>query len=195
MLHILKSLSSFILAAALAYFAYALISVANEVRQTREALPQLLDQIQNVEKNIDVAAWLELAKHIDTQVPEILTEVGQVRNTVNDINTQIPGVLAEVKALRTETFPPLLQEIQLMQTKTVPDVLTEVKAVREMTPGTINSMENLVDHAHEVASDASEGAIEGSAIGILKLPLNIIEKAGSAIIGGDEKSSDSNSSQ
>lgn len=165
-MHYIRSFSTLCLALAMAYFAYALISVAGEIKMTREQLPQLLNQVETMEKSIRVDEWLALAEHLDTQLPSVLAQVERTRATANAINNRIPSILKEVNALRQNT---------------IPDVLKETTSIRKMLPTTLQDMNALADKAKSVSENATEGAIDGTLKSLVKAPITLIKSAGKEV--------------
>ena len=216
-MQLIKHIPVTFLSAALAYLAYSLIQVAEEVAETRNHLPALLEKVHVIEKDIEIESWLELVVQINQQLPVMVEQIEKVRQTADQMNSNIPpilqeiqavrsetlpsilaevktlrqqtvpSVLNEVKVLRTQTIPPVLSEVKAVRTETVPPVLQEVAAVREMVPGTLDRLERLTDKSQSIVENAAGDAVHGTAKGVITTPFNLIE---SLVGGDDEKKSD-----
>lgn len=174
------------LAAAIAYFSYALIRTVTE-------LPPLLDKLEN--SSSELLPLIDQTVKITELIPEILDETAAIRG-------QIPGILEEVEAVR-KTVPPVLTEWHATRTKTIPDVVREVEAVRNQLPAiveesrqyrqqtipdvlqesqqiraaippTLTRTEGIVDKAQTIASSAGEDVVSGFFSGIVKAPVKLI---------------------
>lgn len=194
----IKHISSMCLAAAIAYFSYALILFVDEVANVRVELPQLLTQIEALEKKADLDTWSALAAETDVQLPLLVTEIERSRLLAESLNAQIPAILTQVKLINTRTVPSLLKEVAAVRTdtvpalllesatlrkSTVPAVLAEVAAVRKMVPETLQQAEVLVEKAQLTGKLAAEGAVKGTVEGVIKTPFSLIKDAGKVLIG------------
>ena len=180
----LASVAIIFLAIALAYFSYALIGVAKELRETRIALPAILTQIDRIEDGIDVDSWLQLSKQIHALIPSILQEVHTAQSsTIPELLNTIPEVLKEIKLVRTDAIAPMLQEIELVRTLTIPPLLQESQALREMTPQTLDQVSAIIHQANNAVDQASKKAAEGAVKGVILSPVNLLKDASKNAVG------------
>lgn len=180
------------LAAAIAYFSYALLRVV-------DAMPDLLKELDRTSTSI--APVVAEADALLRLVPEVLEEIAAVRaaipailDEVKQVRKTIPPVLSEWRATRKETIPPILQESAALRDSLpallvesqgyrtlVPQVLDESEQIRAVVPVALTRVERIVTDAQGLASTAGEGAVTGLFTGILKTPFSLVSSAGDAL--------------
>ena len=87
-------------------------------------MPGLLQQVEIIEQNIDVPTWVKLVEKLETQLPELLSDIAATRQTVDGVNQNINPILQEVKAIREQTIPLLLSEVTAIRKDMIPPVWT-----------------------------------------------------------------------
>lgn len=167
------------LAAALAYFSYAVLTVV-------KLMPETLAQVESTTESIQPA--LEQVGPMLELVPRVLDETAALRE-------QVPAILAEVKATR-EMLPPILEridavhgdiptvlaEVKAVRTDVVPPLLAESAATREMVPLALTRVEAIVDQADGMVKTMGEDAVSGFLTGIVKTPVNLLSSVGKKLI-------------
>ncbi|MGB0895199.1 MAG: hypothetical protein ACPGUD_12395 [Parashewanella sp.] len=203
----IKPIISLALAGSISYLAYSLIQVADEVKQVRKALPNILTQVQDIESKIKVEQWLALTHEVKQQVPDILTEVSNVRKVIDDVNANIPNILTEVNSIRVQMVPSILTEVKIAQKETLPNILSEIKTVRadvipivlneveqvrnsvppvlfevakvrEMTPKTIKHVSALISQAESASNKISKQVTSGAIEGVVASPWELLKSVG-----------------
>ena len=137
---------------ALIYLASVLLMMVLEVRQTREAIPDILRQVEQIEMDSDISEILK-------QVAQITDEISPIVKEVSAIREEIPAILHEVKETRA----------------TVPAVLQEVAAVRKEAPELLDKTQKLMTDAPQISARAGQGAAEGAVKGLITAPVDLIE--------------------
>jgi hypothetical protein len=185
-------------AASIAYFAY-------EVAQIREQVPEILAQMESTSQ--EIGPVVKEVGAIRDLIPPILEEIAATREA-------IPPVLAEVAATR-EAIPPVLAEVAQTReqlpglyasvntasqaiTETarevealrpmIPDMLSridaataEMQATRESVPPTLDRVDLMIERARIAGQEASEGAVTGIFRGILKAPFRLVGGVGGMV--------------
>lgn len=150
-----RTTATYILAAALALLAGALVYFAVSLKQVVNALPPVVEGLQDVSGEIPpVLERVDLI--LETTVPSIMAEVAGIREQVEGLQAQLPDVLDEVAALREGTVPDVLAEVELIRTtipsilervasiqQQLPSILAEVEAVRGEVPGIVAQVEGI----------------------------------------------------
>ena len=126
------SLALFCLSAAIAYFAYAVVQVVNQI-------PSILTQIESINKGIEGTE--DTLKPLVNQIPDIL-------KTVEHVNDSIPSVVKEVEAIR-KTVPQLLNEVNATR-ESLPDVYLRVDRMQDQ----IDQLQNDVPKILQTSNDA-----------------------------------------
>lgn len=211
---IMLSISFIALAAAIAYFSYAIVKVVDEapalITQSQEAakvidsvvdevekitalVPAIIDEVALVREQIPTI--LAEVEALRLQVPGILSEMEKTRNAIPPILTEveqvrlsIPPIVEEVGAVREE-LPSILKEAEGYRLL-IPDVLAEVEATRIMVPETMLQAQMLVADASVAGKEASEGAVTGFFTGIIKAPLKLVSGARGSVFGSSTKLTD-----
>lgn len=192
------SLAIISLAASIAYFSYALITVNKQ-------LPEVLKQINASSQN--VSAIVEVVDTITTQIPTVLAEVHQLReqlrqqippilNEVAAVRKQVPIVLEEAEAIRqqipviskevaalSQQIPIILDEMAAYRAL-MPKVLTEVATVRETIPPTLDRLDLLVYKADEISNNIGHNTVQNVFSGIIKAPFNMVQNFSSGLFPG-----------
>ncbi|WP_157117936.1 hypothetical protein [Oceanicoccus sagamiensis] len=198
------------IAAAIAYFSYAVIRVVEEA-------PAIIEQVESTTRAIDPV--VDEVAIITALIPDIVDEVGLVREQITPILTEVealrlelPTLLAEVEQIRLAippvldeveqvrlAIPPVLEEVANVRGELpaivaesegyrtlVPEVLAEVEATREMIPPTMAKAEVLINKASVAGKKASEGAVTGFFTGIIKAPFKMVSGASSSVFGSQK---------
>ncbi|MCP5209373.1 MAG: hypothetical protein H6998_00435 [Hahellaceae bacterium] len=148
-----------LLAIAIIYFAYALLSVSKQI-------PAIVDQVSHLTKLVDQTAQNvepvleslpDLMKSVDQTtalIPDILAEVGKVRALV-------PHVLSETEAIRL-TVPELLARVDSIEAqisslqKDLPAVLATVDNAAASVHGVNQSVDKITPLVPEVLSEVEK---------------------------------------
>jgi len=180
---IIQSAATTLLAFAIAYLAYGLISIASvvpevisfldknnyqlspaikEVSEIRKTIPGILAEIQDIKKLVPLMT-LEIAK-ISDQIPQAL-------KTVNSIAPILSNTSIEITQLRKTTIPLILQES---------------KKIRASMPTYINGTQKIVKDvqiAINEASRISENVGTGVISGLVKSPFKLFSSMVSSVSG------------
>jgi predicted PurR-regulated permease PerM len=180
---IIQSSSITLLAIAIAYLAYGLISIASvvpevinflnknnyqlspvikEVSEIRNIIPGILAEIQDIKKLVPVMT-LEMAK-ISDQIPQAL-------KTVNSIAPILSNTTIEITELRKTTIPHILQES---------------KKIRASMPTYINGTQKIVKDVQTAINEASrisENVGTGVISGLVKSPFKLFSSMVSSVSG------------
>jgi hypothetical protein len=180
---IIQSGAITLLAIAIAYLAYGLISIASvvpevinflnknnyqlspaikEVSEIRKTIPGILAEIQDIKKLVPLMT-LEIAK-ISDQIPQAL-------KTVNSIAPILSNTSIEITQLRKTTIPLILQES---------------KKIRASMPTYINGTQKIVKDvqiAINEASRISENVGTGVISGLVKSPFKLFSSMVSSVSG------------
>lgn len=122
---LLFSCALIIMAGAITYFAYALLSVSKQI-------PAILDQVTVVSQQVD-----RTTKNIEpilVTVPSILEQVPDILKTVDKTTDSIPLILAEVEKIRV----------------LVPAVLNEAESVRGELPKILERVDTLQKQVSQI---------------------------------------------
>lgn len=180
-----------ILAASIFYLGYTIYSFTSTVNTVVEKYPEMLTEISDTAKTLNIDQWLEVADKFATVTPDVISAaqdinktvgelnktVGEVNKTAAAINTNIPSVLSEVKAIRTETLPDVLSEAKAIRTQTLPGVLKESEQLRQDVPPMLAKIDELMDKSEELSKQAAQGAVKG----VILSPIDLLRDAGSDI--------------
>ena len=139
--------------------------VLAEVEAVRLAVPPILEQVEQTREVIP-----PVMSQLDRQIPEVLTEVAQVRTEVHAWRGEIPGFKQEGQAYRL----------------TAAMALAESEQLREDIPTMLSRVEDIVDDVQEAGQKASEGAITGVITGVFKAPFSLINSATGHVLSGIE---------
>jgi hypothetical protein len=180
---IIQSGATTLLAIAIAYLAYGLISIVSvvpevinflnknnyqlspaikEVSEIRKIIPGILAEIQDIKKLVPVMTH-EMAK-ISDQIPRAL-------ETVNSIAPILSNTTLEITQLRKTTIPLILQE---------------TKKIRASMPTYINGTQKIVKDvqvAINEASKISENVGTGVISGLVKSPFKLFSSMVSSVSG------------
>jgi archaellum component FlaC len=160
----LFSLSLILLACSIAYFAYSLLSISQQI-------PSILVQVNNINKQID--RTVEEIEPLLVLVPSIVNEVSEIRELV------LPA-LKEVEAVRS-TLPSILQRVDKLHTQVekiiplIPEVLSEVEKTRNEIPSYLTRVEDIVANSKTISEEAGKGAVTGFFKGIIATPFELIK--------------------
>ena len=127
-----------LLAISIFYLGYTIYTFTNSINIVVEKYPELMTEINKTADKLEINQWLQLAQHIEDLTPQVLTLVGEVKDTVKDVNqtiasvdNKIPLILDEVKSIRTESLPEVITVMNAINKDTVPNTLVELKNYRE----------------------------------------------------------------
>lgn len=127
-----------LLAISIFYLGYTIYTFTNSINTVVEKYPELMTEVNKTADKLEINQWLQLAQHIEDLTPQVLTLVGEVKDTVKDVNqtvasvdNKIPLILDEVKFIRTESLPEVITVMNAINKETVPNSLVELKNYRE----------------------------------------------------------------
>ena len=127
-----------LLAISIFYLGYTIYTFTNSINTVVEKYPELMAEVNKTADKLEINQWLQLAQHIEDLTPQVLTLVGEVKDTVKDVNqtvasvdNKIPLILDEVKFIRTESLPEVITVMNAINKETVPNSLVELKNYRE----------------------------------------------------------------
>lgn len=168
----LQIASKILLSLALIYFSTAIIMLVIETGRTREAIPEIIADINSLNLNEDVSKIL-------IQVPEITEEVSLVRQ-------EIPPILKEMEEIR-KAIPPILAQIEETR-KIIPPILEEVAAVRQELPESLAAAQKIVTDAKEISivGGVTKG-VGGAAKGVVTTPFRLLKKGADKVTGNEEE--------
>ena len=126
------------LAISIFYLGYTIYTFTNSINTVVEKYPELMTEVNKTADKLEINQWLQLAQHIEDLTPQVLTLVGEVKDTVKDVNqtvasvdNKIPLILDEVKSIRTESLAEVITVMNAINKDTVPNTLVELKNYRE----------------------------------------------------------------
>ncbi len=155
----LFSFSLTLLAASIAYFAYSILSVSQQI-------PSILDQVSDINHQIDRTAEkvepllvlvpdiLQTVENTTNSIPPILDEVGKVRQLV-------PVALKEVEAVRL-TLPSILERVDKLHAqidileKRLPDILKTVNQITVVVNDTNQQIEKALPLVPEILGEVEK---------------------------------------
>jgi surface antigen/uncharacterized protein YoxC len=168
---LLLSVGLFVLAVAMAYFAY-------QLGRVREELPALLAQVESTARKVEPV--LHEVDALRELVPSILKEVKATSEVV-------AATVAETAELR-KALPPMIDTSAAAINNAsaalravephIPAVLKEVKQTREALPGILDRADQVAGHAQAMGKAAGKGAVSGLLGGIVTAPFSLIGDAG-----------------
>jgi surface antigen/uncharacterized protein YoxC len=184
-----RLVSTTVLSVALFALALALAYVAYQVGALRQQLPELLASVESTSQKVEPV--LHEVDAIRDLIPSILAESKAIREL-------IPGVVTEVSEVR-KALPPLVDTsakainnasdaIRTIEPQ-IPAVLTEVRKTREALPGILDRAERVVTSAQTAGQKAGAGAVQGVLGGIVTAPFKLIGGVGKdlkSMMGFDE---------
>lgn len=204
-----------ILAIAIAYFAYALLSftqqvpgfiqaldrvtphvntIVEEVSLVREEVTQVRQvidkELPNIISQVDsslplVEEGLSQSKYYSQQIPELFKHLSKVEEQVAEIQQVLPDVLNRIDS------------IVLMADKTTAELsqwrphstqyLAELEKSREDIPQYLTRIEYIVNDAKSIGKEASSGLVSGFFKGVISLPFEVVSGL-TGIIDSNSKS-------
>ncbi len=196
------SVSQALLALAIAYFAYALLSLTKElpsiisaIDRTTPHITTIIDEVELV--RVEVAQVRTL---VDKQVPAILSQINNILPLVEQglmqgeaYSKQLPklwqhldNVEMQIQALQKD-LPSILRRVDavVITSNTAIDELakwrphsakyiTAIEYTREDIPQYLTRVENIVIDAKTIGSEASSGLISGFFKGVMSLPFEMV---------------------
>jgi hypothetical protein len=171
--------------------AVAILFFTLEIRQFRQQLPVLLEQVdettQRVSPIINEVAELRkvLPKIIEQSegyqqlIPEVLRRVDMIDPVLKQSDkwrAEIPALLNLVKETN-KTIENTNQQIANTLPQ-IPLILAESEALRSEVPVILTKVESIVEQAERAGQDASKGMVTGLVGGILSTPFSLIGKIG-----------------
>lgn len=189
----LRSASLIVLAAAVAYFGYALIRTADKlvmaVQQAREIsesvqplielAPRFLEESEKLRGT--ATAVLEEVAATRALVPPILNEAAEIRAVMPTVWAQLELIRTESAAVRREVaevrgqLPAILSEMEAYRAL-IPTILDESERIRLLVPPTLDRIDAIVVKADKIAQTAGENVFTGMISGIFKAPLSLMGK-------------------
>ena len=149
--------SKILLSLALIYFSTAIIMFVVETGRTRQAIPEILNDINRIK--------------VDANIPKILDQLSEITQEVASVREQIPAVLERVDQINRQ-IPDILSEVAKTR-KAIPPILEEVAAVRQQLPESLNKAEKIVKDAKEISIKSKVG---GVARDVVTTPFKLIQK-------------------
>jgi len=172
------------LAGAIFYFSYSLITVstnmpaaADSVSKLSESIkpiidlaPKILDESKAIREQTD--AVVKQSQVIVDEIPGVVDEVNKILAEVEKVRAESAALRAEVEKVRKD-IPPILDELAAYR-ELAPDLLAEVEKVRMELPATLDRVDEIVNRAEGIATDAGENAVTGFFTGLFKMPVNLM---------------------
>lgn len=190
-----------LLAISIFYLGYSIHSMTNKVGEVIDTYPQILDDVQGLSENLQVAQWLEVADTLEALLPSVIASVDGVtaavvdtNKTANSIDQKIPAIVEEVSLYRQQVVPPIVSEAkqyrinvipkvlvesQGYRQETVPLVVAESQALRKEIPPILVKADQIVEKSQDIAQQATQGAVKG----VIMSPIDLIRDAGNEIKG------------
>ena len=188
----LKLFGKYLFSLAIIYFSTSILLFANEVGNTRKALPILIEKLDAIENSKNIQEVLRLAvqitentAHVSNGISAFSKELPGIYREVEKTRAVIPGILEEIRAVRGD-LPLFYSEVDKTRS-VVPDILEEVRALRQELPKLVAETRDLIKRAEKASDKAGKGAVQGVIKGIITAPINVIE---SGISDVKEKVSD-----
>lgn len=196
------SISQALLAIAIAYFAYALLSISKEIPNIINAVDKTTPHITTIVDEVALvrAEVAQVRVLVDKQVPEILAQIKTILPLVDQglkqsdlYAKQLPNlwqhldkVEMQVQSLQTD-LPSVLQRIDAV-VLTSKDAINEaaqwrphsiqyIKAIehsREDIPQYLTRVEDIIIDAKSIGKEASSGLVSGFFKGVISLPFEVV---------------------
>jgi len=196
------SYSQTLLALAIAFLAFSLIKVTNQIpdiiRVINETGPQIAvigDEVTLIREEVKSVRLL-----VAKQTPEILAQVKDALPVIEQVvaeserySSQLPGIIEQVEILIQDvrqlekSLPGILQRVDAVITTTdntmaevalwrphSREYLAEIASSREDIPQYLTRVEHIVTEAKSIGEEASSGIAAGFFKGIISLPLDVV---------------------
>lgn len=126
-----------ILAVSIFYLGYSIHSFTSKVGEVVDKYPQMVTDIGDLTEKLEIKEWLQFADHLESMVPQVITTVNEVNQTLVDVNStvdsidkKIPAIVSEITAYREQTIPSTLVELELYRTQAIPQTVAELERYR-----------------------------------------------------------------
>lgn len=167
-----KNNALLIMSLAIIYLSSVLLFAVFEVRNVRNDLPDLMNQFETMDTKVDIAGIIGAVNGVSTQIPSIVTEIGETRQTLEQINKDMPALLAETAALRQTTIPAVIKESQ---------------AIRASTPDTLEKADKIVTKLSNVSENFTKNLATGTVKSVISAPSDVVKGVGKGLTGGLNK--------
>jgi hypothetical protein len=178
---LIQSVATTLLAIAIAYLGYGLVSIASVV-------PEVINFLNK--NNYQLSPAIKEAGQIRKIIPGILTEIQDIKKLVPGITSQmsklsdqVPQMLSTINSIAPILSNTTLEITQLRKT-TIPHILQESKKIRASMPSYINGTEKIVKDirvAINEASKISESMGTGVISGLVKSPFKLFSSMISSV--------------
>lgn len=193
------SYSQALLAGAIAYLAFSLVKVSEElpaiiavinettllVDKISPQLPAIVEEVAKVREVVDqqvpiIINEITLVRlMLDKQLPPLLEQVDLIRPVISDITTvsnryekQIPAILKRVDSSLKTTNKTTIELSKWRSHSS--QYINQIKNSREDIPVYLTRIEHIVEDANNVGKEASSGMVVGLFKGVASLPFSML---------------------
>ena len=196
------SLSQALLAMAIAYFAYALLSFTKEIPLILKSVDRVIPHISAIVNEVELvrAEVVEVRALVDKQVPAILMQISTVLPLIEqglvqsdgyakqlpELWQQLDKIEARIQALQHD-LPAILQRVDAVIATTnhtmselekwrphSSQYLVQIENSRQDIPQYLTRIEGIVVDAKTIGREASSGLVSGFFKGVISLPLDVV---------------------
>ena len=145
-----------------------------EIGKVRELVlqqtPAILTQVANSLPVVQQA--IAESEHYSRQLPTVLSQLASIEQQVAKLQASMPAILKRVDAV-VKTTNNTTAEVALWRSHST-KYLAEIELSREYIPQYLTRIENTIEEAKTVGSEASSGIVSGFFKGVIKLPLEMV---------------------
>ncbi|PKG85326.1 hypothetical protein CXF85_06965 [Colwellia sp. 75C3] len=145
-----------------------------EVGKVRELVSQQIPAIlTQVQASLPVVQQVVVeSEYYSRQLPALLSQLASIEQQVEQLQKSMPAVLKRVDAV-VQTTNDTTAEIARWRPHST-QYLKEIELSRGYIPQYLSRIENTVEDAKTVGSEASSGIVSGFFKGVIKLPLEMV---------------------
>ncbi|TYK65361.1 hypothetical protein [Colwellia echini] len=145
-----------------------------EVGKVRELIakqtPDILTQVQATMPVVQEV--ITESKVYSKQIPQLLAQLTKIEQQIDVMQSSLPSVLQRVDAV-VKTTNNTTAEIALWRPQSI-EYLKEIKLSRIYIPEYLTRVQNTVNDAKTIGSEASSGIVSGFFKGVIKLPMDVV---------------------
>jgi len=196
------SITQVLLAFAIAYFAYALLSFSKEIPNIITAIDRTTPHIATIIEEVELVRTevTQVRALVDTQMPAILMQINntlplveqalaqseqysqqlpklwqhldQIELQIESLQKDLPNVLKRVDAV-VKTSSEAMNELAMWRPHSK-QYLAAIENSRDDIPQYLTRIENIVIDAKTVGEEASSGLVSGFFKGVISLPFEVV---------------------
>ena len=196
------SISQLLLALAIAYLAYAILSFTREVPAIITLVDDLSPQVETITKEVALVREeiSQVRQLVAKQTPEILTQVQDTLPVIEQVvaeserySSQIPQILRQLEQIEQQVanvqaqLPQIYQivdDVVLTTQATTAEIakwrphsqkyIDELEYARQDIPQYLTRVEHIVADAKTVGKETSSGLVSGFFKGVISLPFEVV---------------------